>query len=70
MRSEAIFRAKETLSNRYQLCQTVAKTTRLMHVPSQNPQQTINNAFEKIAADSPAGSAKPAEAHNDSPAPQ
>jgi hypothetical protein len=60
MRSEAIFRAKETLSNRYELCQTVAKTTRLMHVASQNPQDTINSAFEKIAADSPVLAVKPA----------
>jgi hypothetical protein len=62
MRSEAIFRAKETLSNRYQLCQTVAKTTRLMHIPSQNPQDTINSAFEKIAADTPVVAVKPDEA--------
>ncbi len=59
MRSEAIFRAKETLSNRYQLCQTVAKTTRLMHVASHNPQDTINSAFEKIAADAPVLAVKP-----------
>ena len=52
MRSEAIFRAKETLSNRYQLCQTAAKTTRRLHVASRNTQDTINLAFEKIAADS------------------
>jgi hypothetical protein len=52
MRSEAIFRAKEALSNNYQLCQMAAKTTRRMHVPSQNPQDTINSAFQKIAADS------------------
>jgi hypothetical protein len=59
MRSEAIFRAKETLSNSYQLCQMAAKTTRRMHVASQNPQETINNAFEKIAADSPVVPVKP-----------
>ena len=59
MRSEAIFRAKETFSNRYQLCQLAAKTTRRMHVPSHNPQETINNAFEKIAADVPVTSVKP-----------
>jgi hypothetical protein len=59
MRSEAIFRAKETLSNRYQLCQMAAKTTRRMHVASRNTQETINNAFEKIAADSPVMAVKP-----------
>ena len=36
-----------------ELCQTAAKTTRRMHVASKNPQDTINSAFEKIAADSP-----------------
>lgn len=60
MRSEAIFRAKETFSNRYQLCQLAAKTTRRMHVPSHNPQDTINSAFEKIAADVPVTPVKPA----------
>ncbi|MBS1800349.1 MAG: hypothetical protein JSS95_11020 [Acidobacteria bacterium] len=58
MRSEAIFRAKKTLSNSYQLCQTAAKATRRMHVASQNPQDTINSAFEKIAADSPVAPVK------------
>ncbi|MEG9437134.1 hypothetical protein JAO29_13325 [Edaphobacter sp. HDX4] len=53
MRSEVIFRAKETLSNRYQLCQTAAKTTRRLHIASRNTQDTINSAFEKIASDSP-----------------
>jgi hypothetical protein len=62
MRSETIFRAKKTLSNRYELCQTAAKTTRRLHVPSQNPQETINNAFEKIAADTSAAPVKPAKA--------
>lgn len=58
MRSEAIFRAKETLSNRYQLCQAVSKATRLMHVASRNPQDTINSALEKIAADAPVAAVK------------
>ncbi len=60
MRSEAIFRAKETFSNRYQLCQMAAKTTRRMHVASHNPQDTINSAFEKIAADVRVTAVKPA----------
>jgi hypothetical protein len=59
MRSEAIFRAKETLSNRYQLCQMAAKTTRRMHIASRNTQDTINSAFQKIAADSSAVPVKP-----------
>ena len=58
MRSEAIFRAKEAVSNRYQLCQTVAKAARRMHVGSQNPQDTINSAFEKVAVDGPVTAVK------------
>ncbi len=51
MRSEAIFRAKKIIENRYQLCQTASKTTRLIHVPSRDTQETITSAFEKIAKD-------------------
>jgi hypothetical protein len=54
MRSQIIFRAKETIDNKYQLCQTVAKTTRRIHISSRNTQETINTAFERIAADAPA----------------
>ena len=50
MRSEAIFRAKETIENKYQLCQTVSKTTRMLHVSNQNTQETISNAFTTIAS--------------------
>ena len=49
MRSEAIFRAKETIANKYQLCQTVSKTTRMLHISNRNTQETITNAFTKIA---------------------
>jgi hypothetical protein len=51
MRSEAIFRAKKIIDNKYQLCQTASKTTRLIHVASRDTQETINNAFEKITKD-------------------
>jgi hypothetical protein len=60
MRSQAVFRAKETVGNRYQLCQLTSKTTRRIHVPSHSTQDTINSALEKIAADLPMGAAKPA----------
>ena len=52
MRSEIIFRAKESIDNKYQLCQTVAKVTRRLHIPSRNTQETINAAFTRIAGDS------------------
>jgi hypothetical protein len=51
MRSEIIFRAKEMIDNKYQLCQTAAKATRRLHISSRNTQETINNAFTRIAAD-------------------
>ncbi len=49
MRSEAIFRAKEIIANKYMLCQTVSKATRRLHISSRNTQETINNAFAKIS---------------------
>jgi hypothetical protein len=59
MRSEIIFRAKETVGNKYELCQMVAKTTRRLHISSKNTQDTINSAFVRIAADSPVLSVVP-----------
>ena len=52
MRSEIIFRAKEMIENKYQLCQTASKATRRLHVSSRNTQETINSAFTRIAEDS------------------
>jgi hypothetical protein len=52
MRSEIIFRAKEIIANKYMLCQSVAKATRRLHISSTNTQETINNAFERIASGS------------------
>ena len=52
MRSEAIFRAKEIIANKYTLCQTVSKATRMLHVSSRDTQATINDAFARIAVDS------------------
>jgi hypothetical protein len=50
MRSEVIFRASEAIDNKYELCQTVSKATRRLHVGTQEMNQTINNAFVRIAA--------------------
>jgi hypothetical protein len=52
MRSEIIFRAKEMIDNKYQLCQTASKATRRLHISSRNTQETINSAFTRIAEDS------------------
>ncbi len=52
MRSEAIFRAKETIANKYSLCQTASKATRALHISSRNTVETINSAFQTIAGNS------------------
>ena len=49
MRSEAIFRAKETIANKYSLCQAASSATRLLHISSRNTVETINSAFARIA---------------------
>lgn len=49
MRSEIVFRAQDTLSNRYELCRTAAKVTRLLHFLSNNTPDAINDAFVKVA---------------------
>ena len=60
MRSEIIFRAAEQVANKYKLCQTAAKATRQLHIPSKNTQETINSAFVRIAAGPELGVAIPA----------
>ena len=49
VRSELIFRAKETVDNKYKLCQTASKATRRLHISSRNTPNTINDAFVRIA---------------------
>ena len=50
MRSEAIFRAKDIIGNKYSLCQAASKATRMLHISSRNTVETINSAFAKIAS--------------------
>ena len=52
MRSDAIFRAKEMIENKYSLCLTVSKATRRLHISPRSTQETISSAFEKIASGS------------------
>ena len=51
VRSELIFRAKQTIANKYKLCQTASKATRRLHLSSKNTTDTINSAFGRIADD-------------------
>ena len=41
MRSEAIFRAKKMIENKYSLCQTVSKATRVLHISPRSTQETM-----------------------------
>jgi hypothetical protein len=49
VRSELIFRARETVDNKYRLCQTVAKATRRLHIAAKNTEDTINEVLSRIA---------------------
>lgn len=51
VRSELIFRAREKVDNKYQLCQTTAKSTRLLHLPTTSTTVTINDALTRLAGD-------------------
>jgi hypothetical protein len=51
MRSEVIFRASEAIENKYALCQTVSKAARRLHIGNRSTNETINNAFLRIAED-------------------
>lgn len=57
MRSEIIFRASEQVENKYKLCQTASKAARVLHDGSGGTQESIKDAFVKIAKppDAPAG---------------
>lgn len=48
MRSEKVFEAASRIPNRYSLCQTTARATRRMHVPSTRPQDTMNEVLSAI----------------------
>jgi hypothetical protein len=49
VRSELIFRARETVDNKYKLCQTASKATRRLHISAKNTTDTINDALLRIA---------------------
>lgn len=50
MRSEAIFRAKEMIENKFTLCLSVSKATRRTHISPRSTQETISSAFETIGS--------------------
>jgi hypothetical protein len=49
MRSELVFAARDTLNNRFALCQTAAKATRRFHIARSRIEDTTNEVLQRIA---------------------
>jgi DNA-directed RNA polymerase subunit K/omega len=49
MRSEAIFRAKKMIDNKFSLCLMVSKATRQLHISPRSTGETISSVFVKVA---------------------
>lgn len=49
MRSELVFAARQTLINRFALCQTAAKAARKFHVAKTRFEDTTNAVLQRIA---------------------
>jgi len=48
MRSDLIYDALDTVSNRYLLCQLVSKATRKFHRPATRIQETMNDVLVRV----------------------
>ncbi|HSM85823.1 MAG TPA: hypothetical protein VLT16_06715 [Candidatus Limnocylindrales bacterium] len=48
MRSNLIYDALDTVSNRYLLCQLVSKATRKFHKPNTRIQETMNDVLVRV----------------------
>jgi len=48
MRSDLIYDALDTVSNRYLLCQLVSKATRKFHKPNTRVQDTMNDVLVRV----------------------
>jgi hypothetical protein len=53
LRSTLVYSASKEIPNRFQLCQTISKATRVLHVDSNATGSTINRALESIAHPAP-----------------
>jgi len=49
MRSELVFAAKHTLSNRYTLCRVVSTSTRKFHIPNTRVEDTTDAVLRRVA---------------------
>ncbi len=48
MRSNLIYDAVDTVTNRYLLCQVVSKATRRFHKPTTRVQDTVNEVLVRV----------------------
>ncbi len=48
MRSDLIYDALDTVTNRYLLCQLVSKATRKFHKPNARIQETMNDVLARV----------------------
>lgn len=48
MRSDLIYDALDTVTNRYLLCQLVSKATRKFHKPNTRIQETMNDVLVRV----------------------
>lgn len=53
MRSDLIYDALDTVTNRYLLCQLVSKATRKFHKPNTRVQETMNDVLARVGAEQP-----------------
>lgn len=49
MRSELVFAARQTLGNRFALCQAAAKAARMFHIARTRFEDTTNEVLQRIA---------------------
>ena len=50
MRSDLIYDALDTVTNRYLLCQLVSKATRRFHKPNTRIQETMNDVLVRVGS--------------------
>ena len=53
MRSELVFAARQSIANRFTLCQAAAKATKLFHIANTRIQDTTNDVLQRFASQSP-----------------
>ena len=49
MRSSLVYAASKEIPNRFQLCQTISKAARVLHVDNNPTESTINRVLQNIS---------------------